>query len=64
MLKTVKINETVDWDKKESSRATMRREVKRLLRKYNYPAIYADDIARIVVRQAEQSGYYNIVTEG
>ena len=64
LLKTVKINETVDWDKKESSRATMRREVKRLLRKYNYPAIYADDIARIVVRQAEQSSYYNIVEEG
>lgn len=30
-------NRTIDWQKKESSRANMRRIVKRLLKKHNYP---------------------------
>ena len=30
-------NRTIDWQKKESARANMRRTVKRLLKKYDYP---------------------------
>ena len=30
-------NRTIDWQKKESARANMRRIVKRLLKKYDYP---------------------------
>ena len=32
LTETVRKNRTVDWDKKESARAFMRREIKRLLR--------------------------------
>ena len=30
-------NRTIDWQKKETARATMRKMVKRLLKKYKYP---------------------------
>lgn len=33
----IRRNRTVDWDKKESARAYMRTQIKRLLRKYKYP---------------------------
>lgn len=49
----IRKNRTVDWDKKESARATMRRMVKRLLRKYKYPPEKADGAINIVIRQAE-----------
>lgn len=42
--------------KKESARAFMRREIKRLLRKYGYPPEKADDAVQMVVRQAELMG--------
>lgn len=50
---TVRKNRTVDWEKKESARAFMRREIKRLLRKYNYPPEKADNAVQTVVKQAE-----------
>lgn len=49
----VRKNKTVDWDKKESARAAMRRMVKRLLRKYKYPPEKADGAVSIVIKQAE-----------
>lgn len=30
-------NRTIDWQQKETARATMRKMVKRLLKKYKYP---------------------------
>lgn len=36
-------NKTIDWQKKESARANMRRIIKRLLKKYNYPPEEAQD---------------------
>lgn len=58
---TVRKNRTVDWDKKESARAFMRREIKRLLRKYKYPPTKADEAVQTVVMQAELMGeHYNI----
>ena len=44
---------SVDWDKKESSRAYMRTQVKHLLRKYKYPPEQAKAAIDTVIRQAE-----------
>lgn len=49
----IRKNKTIDWDKKESARAAMRRMIKRLLRKYKYPPEKADGAVDIVIRQAE-----------
>lgn len=53
LMETVRKNRTVDWEKKESARAFMRREIKRLLRKYHYPPEKADNAVQTVVKQAE-----------
>ena len=47
-------NRTIDWQKKESARAGMRRMVKRLLKKYHYPPEEAVHALDIVIRQCEQ----------
>ncbi|HAT53787.1 MAG TPA: type I restriction endonuclease subunit R, partial [Lactobacillus sp.] len=44
---------TVDWQKKQSARAGMRRLVKKLLRKYKYPPEGMEDAIQTVVQQAE-----------
>ena len=44
---------TVDWQKKESARAGMRRMVKRLLKKYKYPPEGMDDALATVIGQCE-----------
>ncbi|MDO4977507.1 MAG: HsdR family type I site-specific deoxyribonuclease, partial [Eubacteriales bacterium] len=44
---------TVDWDKKESARAYMRKQVKHLLRKYHYPPEQARNAMVTVIKQAE-----------
>lgn len=46
-------NRTIDWQKKESARAGMRRLVKRLLRKYHYPPEGMDDAILTVMSQCE-----------
>jgi len=53
LTETVRNSKTVDWFIKESARAFMRKEVKRLLRKYNYPPKEAADAVVTVIRQAE-----------
>ena len=47
-------NRTIDWQKKESARAGMRKMIKRLLKKYNYPPEEAQQALDIVIRQCEQ----------
>ena len=47
-------NRTIDWNRRESERANMRRLVKRLLRKYKYPPEKAQDALETVLRQCEQ----------
>ncbi|OPY34577.1 MAG: hypothetical protein A4E32_00307 [Methanomassiliicoccales archaeon PtaU1.Bin124] len=49
----VKEDATIDWQFKDSARANMRRDVKRLLRKYNYPPDKQDQAVKTVVEQAE-----------
>jgi type I restriction enzyme R subunit len=44
---------TVDWEKKESARAGMRRMVKRLLKKYKYPPEGMEDAVQTVINQCE-----------
>jgi Domain of unknown function (DUF3387). len=44
---------TIDWQKKESARAGMRRMVKKLLKKYKYPPDGMDDAIATVISQCE-----------
>ena len=44
---------TVDWSKKKDTRAKMRMQIKRLLKKYNYPPEYSEEAISRVVDQAE-----------
>jgi type I restriction enzyme, R subunit len=53
LLVQLKANATVDWQKRESARASMRILVKRILKKYGYPPDLADDAVKIVIEQAE-----------
>ena len=46
-------NRTIDWQKKESARAGMRRMVKRLLKKYRYPPEGVEDAIATVIGQCE-----------
>lgn len=46
-------NKTIDWQKKESARANMRRIIKRLLKKYDYPPEEAQDALQTVMTQCE-----------
>lgn len=44
---------TVDWEKKESARAGMRRMIKRLLKRYKYPPEGMEDAIQTVISQCE-----------
>ena len=46
-------NRTIDWQKKESARAGMRRLIKRLLKKHKYPPEGMDDAVQTVMSQCE-----------
>lgn len=46
-------NRTIDWQKKESARAGMRKMVKRLLRRYKYPPEGMEDAVKTVMSQCE-----------
>ena len=46
-------NRTIDWQKKETARATMRKMVKRLLKKYKYPPEDYDTAIATVISQCE-----------
>ncbi|HYO30838.1 MAG TPA: type I restriction enzyme endonuclease domain-containing protein [Thermomicrobiales bacterium] len=43
----------IDWDKRESVRADIRRSVGRVLRRHTYPPERTDDATDMVVKQAE-----------
>ena len=46
-------NRTIDWQKKETARASMRKMVKRLLKKYKYPPEDYDFAINTVISQCE-----------
>ncbi len=54
LTETLRKNRTIDWSRRESARANMRRLVKRLLKKYNYPPEEAQNALDTVLRQCEQ----------
>ena len=53
LVDTVNNNMTIDWDIREDAKARMRFEIKRLLKKYNYPPNKQQSAVDIVVKQAE-----------
>lgn len=46
-------NRTIDWQKKETARASMRKMIKRLLRSHRYPPEGLESAIAIVMRQCE-----------
>lgn len=50
----IRNNITIDWNVRKSARASMRRVIKRLLSKYDYPPDQALKAMNIVMRQAER----------
>jgi type I restriction enzyme, R subunit len=53
LVSIVRRNTTVDWDKKEQVRASLRRHVRRLLTKYKYPPDKQESAVLLVIQQAE-----------
>jgi type I restriction enzyme R subunit len=52
-------NQTVDWQKKNSARAKMRIMIKRLLKKHHYPPEGMEDAVQTVMKQCELWTDYN-----
>jgi type I restriction enzyme R subunit len=53
LVDVVRANATVDWDKKEQVRASLRRHIRRLLTKYKYPPDKQEIAVQLVMQQAE-----------
>jgi type I restriction enzyme R subunit len=53
LVDIVRRNATVDWDKKEQVRASLRRHIRRLLTKYQYPPDKQESAVLLVMQQAE-----------
>ena len=54
LTEALRKNRTIDWQRKESARAGMRKMVKRLLKKYNYSPEEAEYALDIVLKQCEE----------
>ena len=55
LTEMVKQMPKLDWTERESVRADLRRNVRRLLARYGYPPDLAEDATQLVLRQAELS---------
>ena len=53
LTEKLRASQTIDWQKKKSARANMRKIVKRLLKKYNYPPEGYDCALKTVIKQCE-----------
>jgi type I restriction enzyme R subunit len=53
LVQTIRSSATIDWTKKESVRAKMRIEVRKLLARYGYPPDLQRAAVDLVIRQAE-----------
>lgn len=53
LVDSIRASATIDWNLKESVRATMRTKVRRLLAKYDYPPDLEDKAIELVLEQAE-----------
>lgn len=56
LLESVRENTTIDWTIKESVQATLRRHVRRILRKYGYPPDLQEKAVNTVLEQAKLLG--------
>ena len=54
LTETLRRNATVDWQRKESSRAAMRTSIRRLLKKYRYPPDEAKGALETVMKQCDR----------
>jgi type I restriction-modification system len=54
LTNSLRKSRTIDWQKKESARAGMRRMIKHLLKKYHYPPEEAANALETVIKQYEQ----------
>ena len=55
LTEMVKNMPKLDWTQRESVRATLRRNVRRMLARYGYPPDLAEEATQLVLRQAELS---------
>jgi type I restriction enzyme R subunit len=53
LVKVIKANVSIDWMHRQSTRANIRRHVKRLLRKHGYPPDLQDAAVQNPLQQAE-----------
>ena len=53
LVESIRQSATIDWNLKESVRATMRTKVRRLLAKYDYPPDLEEKAVELVLEQAE-----------
>jgi len=53
LAEALRTNKTIDWNMKESARAGMRRMVKRLLKKYDYPPAGQEDALNTIMTQCQ-----------
>jgi type I restriction enzyme R subunit len=53
LVRSIQQSATIDWNLKESVRATMRAKVRRLLAKYDYPPDLEEKAVELVLEQAE-----------
>lgn len=53
LTEALRNNKTIDWNMKESAQAGMRRIVKRLLKKYNYPPAGQEDALNTIMKQCK-----------
>lgn len=53
LTEALRSSKTIDWRQKESARANMRRMVKRLLKRYNYPPEEQEAALDTVIKQCE-----------
>jgi len=53
LLKTVRSGTTIDWTIKESVQANLRRNIRRILRKFGYPPDLQEKAVETVITQAK-----------
>jgi len=53
LAETLRRNQTIDWQKRDSARARMRMMIKKLLKKHRYPPEGMDDAVQTVMSQCE-----------
>lgn len=59
LAESIKRKATLDWTQKDAVRADMRRTVRRLLSKYDYPPDAQEAATQLVIQQAELMAEYH-----